>query len=295
MKSFLFALAALLVTAGCASTQPPELQDAHTAFDRASHGQAAQLAPADLHAAKEQLATADQAFDDNGDSQETRDLAYAAQRRAELAEARARTIAANQEESASESQYRQMKDNQARLTSAELTTAEQQLAQERQALAASEQQRGEAERRARQAAADLSRIASVKEESRGMVITLSGSVLFASGKHELLPQAQAKLSHVSDVLARQDPDAKIVVDGFTDSQGSNDVNMRLSQQRADAVRSYLVGHGIAADRITAEGKGPTDPVADNKTAEGRADNRRVEIVVQPSQGKGESGAGTTSP
>jgi outer membrane protein OmpA-like peptidoglycan-associated protein len=71
------------------------------------------------------------------------------------------------------------------------------------------------------------------------------------------------------------------VQGYTDSQGSTSFNQELSQRRADAVRTYLVSHGMAADRITAQGFGPGNPVADNASPEGRADNRRVEIVVQP--------------
>lgn len=115
-----------------------------------------------------------------------------------------------------------------------------------------------------------------------MVITLSGSVLFASAKSDLLPAAELKLNEVADVLTQQDPDSRIVIEGHTDSQGKADRNQVLSQQRAESVRAYLVSRGIAADRVTATGYGPTRPVADNKSAEGRANNRRVEIVIQKS-------------
>ena len=117
-----------------------------------------------------------------------------------------------------------------------------------------------------------------------MVITLSGGVLFQSAKSDLLPQALVKLNDVAQVLTRQDKDSKILVQGYTDSQGSQAFNQDLSQHRADAVRSYLVAHGIAGDRVTAQGFGPASPVADNASPEGRADNRRVEIVVQPKTG-----------
>ena len=95
---------------------------------------------------------------------------------------------------------------------------------------------------------DLARIASVKQEARGMVITLSGSVLFASGKSDLLPDAQIKLNEVATALGQQDPDAKIVVEGHTDSQGASSFNQDLSQKRAESVRGYLVSRGIASDR-----------------------------------------------
>ena len=114
-----------------------------------------------------------------------------------------------------------------------------------------------------------------------MVITLSGSVLFASAKSDLLPDAQMKLNDVAKALSEQDPDSRIVVEGFTDSQGGVAFNQNLSQSRADSVRVYLVSHGIASDRVTSQGFGLAQPIADNGTAEGRANNRRVQIVVQP--------------
>ena len=196
----------------------------------------------------------------------------------------------NEARSTAQAQLQANKDNQAKATTNQLATANQELAVQGQQLQSEKQQRADAERRAAQAAADLARIASVKQDARGMVITLSGGVLFASGKSELLPAAQAKLSEVATALTKQDPDSKIRVEGYTDSQGGLTFNQQLSQQRAETVRSYLVGHGIAADRVSAEGFGPAKPVADNTSAEGRADNRRVEIVVHQ---KGAEGA--TSP
>jgi OOP family OmpA-OmpF porin len=72
----------------------------------------------------------------------------------------------------------------------------------------------------------------------------------------------------------------MTVAGFTDNVGAPDVNLQLSQRRADSVRAFLVGKGIAADRLTAKGNGEEDPVADNSTVEGRAENRRVSVSVQ---------------
>jgi outer membrane protein OmpA-like peptidoglycan-associated protein len=96
-----------------------------------------------------------------------------------------------------------------------------------------------------------------------------------------MPAAQLKLNDVADALTKQDPDSKIVVEGHTDSQGGASFNQDLSQRRAQSVRDYLVSRGMATDRITAEGFGLTRPIADNTSAEGRANNRRVEIVVHP--------------
>lgn len=115
-----------------------------------------------------------------------------------------------------------------------------------------------------------------------MVITLSGSVLFASAKWDLMPAAQARLNDVATALIKEDPNSKMVVEGHTDSQGTAKYNQDLSKHRAQAVRDYLVTRGIASDRISAEGFGETRTIADNASPEGRANNRRVEIVVQPS-------------
>lgn len=113
-----------------------------------------------------------------------------------------------------------------------------------------------------------------------MIITLSGSILFESAKWDLLPSAQLKLNDVANALIKEDPLSKMVVEGYTDSQGGVSYNQDLSQHRAQAVRDYLVTRGIAGDRITAQGFGLTHSIADNKSPEGRANNRRVEIVVQ---------------
>jgi outer membrane protein OmpA-like peptidoglycan-associated protein len=281
MKARWIAIPMIAGVAACAAVPPPELRDARSEYARASNGMAAQLAPADLHIANTQLKLAEQSFANEGDTRVTRDLAYSADRKARLAEVRAQTIAAQRENAQARADLDQWKDEAVRTTSAELHSAQQTLSVESQALAQAQQEKLDAERRATRAQADLARIASVKEEPRGMVITLSGGVLFESAKHALLPQAQAKLSEVANVLSRQDPDSKIRIIGYTDSQGGETFNLQLSRDRADAVRDYLVSHGIAADRVTSEGLGAANPVADNANAEGRADNRRVEIVVEP--------------
>ncbi len=279
-------LGLFVMSAGCATVAPPQdLVTARSTYERASHGPAAELDPADLHTAKTTLDSAEKSFVDNGDTQETRDVAYTAVRRTEIAESRARAMQAEQQRSGVVAQMNANQTAAVRTTSAALGAANQQLAAQGQQLANERQRREDADKRAAQAAADLARIATVKQEPRGMVITLSGSVLFASGKSDLLPDAQVKLNDVAKALTQQDPDAKIVVEGHTDSQGAASFNQDLSQKRAESVRSYLVSHGIASDRATAQGFGPSRSIADNGTAEGRANNRRVEIVVQPGVAK----------
>ncbi len=275
-------LLALTGLAACATVAAPnELVTARTAYARASAGPAAALDPTDLHTARESLDTAEASFEKQGDAQETKDLAYAAERTTEIAESHARTVQAIRARDQVLNQMHAAQTTEVQVTSAQLGVANRQLAAQAEALASEKQGREDAEQRAALAAADLARVATVKQEPRGTVITLSGSVLFASAQWELLPSAQTKLTDVGNALTKQDPDSKIVVEGYTDSQGGVAFNQDLSQKRADSVRAYLVSRGIAADRITAQGFGAARSIADNGTAEGRADNRRVEIVIQP--------------
>jgi outer membrane protein OmpA-like peptidoglycan-associated protein len=272
----------VFVALGCASSAVPgDLLTARSAYDRASHGPAATLDPADLHVARETLDIAEKSFANNGDTQETRDFAYTSDRQSQIAEAHARTLQADREKATVLSDLKASQAATVRTTSAALGVANQELAAQGQALDSEHQRRIEADRRAAQAAADLARFASVKQEPRGMVITLSGSVLFASAKSDVLPDAMAKLDSVAKALSQQDPDSKIVVQGYTDSQGGASYNQDLSQRRAASVREYLISHGLASDRVTAQGFGPSSPIADNSSPEGRANNRRVEIVVTP--------------
>ena len=276
--SFVLALA----SAGCATAAPPsDLLTARTTYGRVQQSPTAKLDPADLHTAKLALDAAEQSYLKDGDTQETRDLAYTADRRAQIAEARAHAMQATQSQQQTINGMHSEQNAQLKSTSAQLGHANQQLALQGQAMETQAQQLAAAEKRAAQAAADLAKFASVKQEARGMVITLSGGVLFASSKAELLPAAQLKLNSVAEALTQQDPDSKMVVEGHTDSQGGVGYNQDLSQRRAQTVRDYLVSRGIAADRVTSQGFGSTRSVADNNSPEGRANNRRVEIVVAP--------------
>ena len=95
----------------------------------------------------------------------------------------------------------------------------------------------------------------------------------------MLPSAKVNLDQVTDALLAVKA-RNLIVEGHTDSQGSTSYNQDLSQRRADAVRDYLIQKGYPADRIQARGKGKGSPIADNVSPEGRANNRRVEIVIE---------------
>lgn len=277
--------AALLVA--CAHDAPRELVDARTAYDRASHGPAKEYTPAELHVAHESLRTAEKSFANKEDTILVRDQAYIAQRKTEFAEASARLEMHRRGIAVADHEKDVTVAKDAARTRTELAATKDALTSEKAAGAATDKEladertrRSEAEARAAKANADLARLASVKQETRGTVITLSGSVLFASNKYALLPAAQVKLRQVAEALLQGDPGDTFVVEGHTDSQGKAAANQELSVNRANAVRQELIAHGIAADRITSEGHGADRSITDNKTAEGRANNRRVEIVVK---------------
>lgn len=259
---------------GCASAQPPqELLEARAAYQKATQSPAADLSPVSLHNAKEALDSAEKQFNEDGDSTATKDQAYIALRKAELAQTEGSIAEHRQELAQTHQETASAREQAAEQTQAELQRTREQLAKETDA-------REQAEQRA-QDAMDKLRAANtaVKEEPRGTVITLPGNVLFASGKSMLLPGAQASLNEVANALKDQN-NADIRVEGHTDSTGSDELNMKLSKDRADAVASYLMSRGLPKDRITTEGLGSSRPVANNATAEGRAINRRVEIIVK---------------
>jgi outer membrane protein OmpA-like peptidoglycan-associated protein len=135
------------------------------------------------------------------------------------------------------------------------------------------------DRRANASLQSLAQVANVKETPRGAVITLSGSLLFPSGQEDVSAIGNQSLDQVAHALAQQPSDTSFKVEGYTDSTGSESQNLELSNQRAQAVADRLAEAGIDASRVRAEGRGEAQPIADNTTPEGRATNRRIEIVM----------------
>ena len=144
-----------------------------------------------------------------------------------------------------------------------------------------ERRAAEAESKRYQALLDLNRliadVTEIRETERGLAIVL-GQGLFASGQYQLSPRARQQIGTIAGVLA-QYPDNQLSVEGHTDSVGSEVANQRLSERRAESVRAALIGEGVNPARVTMAGYGQGQPVADNRTPEGRASNRRVEIVI----------------
>jgi outer membrane protein OmpA-like peptidoglycan-associated protein len=128
----------------------------------------------------------------------------------------------------------------------------------------------------------LSQLASVREEARGLIVTLPGNIYFDVNKSGVKPAMRARLTEIARALATV-PKQHVLVEGHTDSDGSAEYNLQLSRLRGDSVRSLLVAGGVSPDRIESRGYGETRPVATNATAAGKAQNRRVEIVLEGSR------------
>ncbi|MDQ6609040.1 MAG: OmpA family protein [Bacteroidota bacterium] len=120
--------------------------------------------------------------------------------------------------------------------------------------------------------------AEVRREGEGIIINFKEKVLFGYDKSELGTSATTNLSKLVEILNRY-PDTNIEIIGHTDNKGSNEYNQGLSERRANAVVNYLNSNGINNSRLTAIGKGETDPIVSNDTEDGRAQNRRVEFVI----------------
>ena len=190
---------------------------------------------------------AQQAQLDAAKAQAQADAAAAAQAQAEAAKARADAEAAN--------------------ARAQATQAQDQVeAAKREAAATREKLR-----------AELNAVLQTTETARGLVVNL-GDVLFDSGRYTLKPNAQIALAKVSTILELY-PDLKVQVEGYTDSVGSDSYNQKLSENRANAVHDFLIQNGVPAGNVTSVGYGKADPVASNDTADGRRQNRRVNMVV----------------
>jgi len=150
-------------------------------------------------------------------------------------------------------------------------------AQEEAAKAEAEQARQAAEALRAQLLEQFNRILDTRDTPRGLVVNMA-DVLFDTGRFDLRPVAREKLARLSGIVLAH-PGLNLDIEGHTDSTGSDEFNQKLSEQRAGSVRKYLIEQGLPDSSLTAAGFGKSMPVADNSTAAGRQQNRRVEIIV----------------
>jgi outer membrane protein OmpA-like peptidoglycan-associated protein len=271
--------AASLLACGGERLPPKTLVDAQNELARAKGGIAMQLDPTDVHEAELALQKAERAWAEDPDEPNTTDLAIIAQRKAQIAQAEAASMKGQQDAANAKREQEALMASQLQATRGALDKTKQTLQAEQLQATANRQKLAELETKLKDAHDTIAKIAAVKDDDRGMVITLQGEVLFKTGKWDLKAGAMAKLDQIAEALrGKEQP---MVVLGYTDNVGTRDNNMDLSMKRASTVRDYLVGRGIPSDLVTAQGKGPDDPVSDNSSVDGRASNRRVEIVVKP--------------
>ncbi len=212
--------------------------------------------------AAEKVAQAKQAEADKMAAAAQREAEAKAQQEAEAKRsAEAQAMAAREAQARAEAEAAKVRADEAARKSAE---------QAAQAVEAQRQLRA-------QLLAQLNAVLQTKDTPRGLVATMA-DVLFATGKYELSQAANLALAKLSGVILAH-PGLKLRIEGYTDSTGSDAMNLKLSEQRAGAVRLFLIQQGLSPDSVTSMGMGPADPVASNDTAAGRQQNRRVEIVV----------------
>ncbi|MHB8423859.1 MAG: OmpA family protein [Gammaproteobacteria bacterium] len=273
-----------------AQAAPKQLQRASAALDRSTALRKEGASRADVNhyaylaiqqvAIARQLTAADaaQAYIKQAGEQRSRMLLQAsqqqarqAQMRTENARAEARQAQMRTENARAESRQAQMRTENAR------AKARQAQMQTATATAQAEQAQQQNIKLQQQLAA-----LNAKQTNRGMVLTL-GSVLFGTNKADLKSGSARSLDKLAQFM-RNNPKRNVMVEGYTDSTGSANYNLQLSQRRADAVRAALVSDGINPQRIVTKGFGMRYPVASNRTAAGRQQNRRVEIVISGANG-----------
>ncbi|WP_462382089.1 OmpA family protein [Pseudomonas sp. Marseille-QA0892] len=246
MKKTIFLPTMLALAMGltaCATKPNPELDTARSNFESLqTNPQASQIAALETKEASDALDKAEKAFRDGENRERVSQLSYLANQRTEVAK---QTIA--------------------------LRSAEQRL----QGASA---ERAQARLDARDAQIKkLQEQMNAKQTDRGTVVTF-GDVLFDLNRSELKPAGMRDVQNLAQFL-RDNPDRKVIIEGYTDSTGSDSYNQSLSERRAMSVKSALVRMGVEPSRLTTQGYGKEYPVADNNSQSGRAMNRRVEVTI----------------
>ena len=284
---FPMTLIAVAVLASCSSVpQNTLLTDAHNSYDSArSDPQVATLAPVELRDAKDSLLKADSALSKDESEDAVNQLSYIARQKVRIAQEAAQRKAAEQEIAKAGAKRDQIR-LEGRTAEADASKAQVAMVQQ-----TSDQQSVALAVAGANAERDQTRIAkqdveikdlNAKKTARGMVMTL-GDVLFNTNKAEVKPGGMRNVQKLADFL-KQYPKQKVLIEGYTDSTGSNSLNQALSERRADAVRVALIGMGVNSTQIETRGYGESYPVANNDTSINRQLNRRVEVVFSDDSG-----------
>jgi outer membrane protein OmpA-like peptidoglycan-associated protein len=285
-RYFPLTLIAVAILAGCAAPKNSSLTEAHSSYDSArSNPQVTNLAALELKQAGDSLNKADDALSKRESTDTINQLAYIAKQQVAIAQETAKRKTAELAVTNASA-----KRDQVRLEArtAEADAAKQQVAimqgtadQQTAALAAAGANAERDQALIAQQEMQLKDL-NAKKTERGLVITL-GDVLFSTNKAQLKSGGMRNVQKLADFL-KQYPQHKVLVEGYTDSTGSNSLNQELSDRRANAVRTALIDMGISSDRVTTRGYGEAFPVAGNDTAASRQLNRRVEIILSDENG-----------
>jgi len=287
VKTLVATTVASVLLAACA-TAPPKPDGAAEARSKLTQLQSdTNLANRASPAMKEADAAVRAAEQPQADKEQGAYLVYMADRKVEIARAQADTnfaedqraeLSAQRDKARLDARTHEADIAEGKVASARAEGAEQKAAADQArneagaanlAAANSEQQAAELQRQVNELHA--------KPTDRGLVVTL-GDVLFASGKADIMNGAAGNLNKLAAFLNRY-PDRTVLIEGYTDNVGSEQYNQGLSERRADSVKSYLAGQGIGMLRLSSSGKGESGAVADNSSATGRQQNRRVEVVI----------------
>lgn len=276
IRTIVITMLASVSLAGCSSLpeKSAALDEARRIFSEAQHNpEVTKHAAVELQQAQRSLYNAEQAWSKRNKAAEVGHLIYLANQRSAIALETGKVKAAELLVANASNERDKIR--------LEVRTAQADL---------SRQQLRKEELAAKQVASDLeaSRVRlnqmenellalDAKKTKRGLVITL-GDVLFDLNKSELRPEAEANVQKIANFL-NEYPERRALIEGFTDSSGSDRYNQQLSEQRAEAVRAYLIDNGIGRDRVDARGNGEANPIASNDTSANRQRNRRVEILI----------------
>src|SRR5262245_24370962 len=297
------AFVAVAVVAGCASAEKEQAAKAQLERAQAAYRQA-QADPNVQAYAQLRLADAQkamQAAEQAKDLEDIRQLGYLAEKTAQIASLAGASRKAEQDAQQLSKEtsdiVQQKRERELKAARAELEAKSREAEQARVPAEArlreaearareAEQARMQVEAEAKARATEQARSAALtkelsdlkaKQTDLGVVLTV-GDVLFATGKADVAAGGLRSLDKLAEFL-KKNPNRNLLIEGHTDNTGAEDFNVKLSQQRANAVRDQLVARGIAAERITTKGYGPKYPAVDNDSAAGRQQNRRVEVLV----------------
>jgi len=297
------AVVPLAVMAGCASAEKEQAAKAQLERAQAAYRQA-QADPNVQAYAQLRLADAQkamQAAEQAKDLDDIQQLGYLAEKKAQIASLAGASRKAEQDAQQLSKETSdvilQKRDRELRAARSEAEAKGREADQARAAAEArlrdaeakardAEQARAQVEAEAKARAAEQARSAALtkelsdlkaKQTDLGIVLTV-GDVLFSTGKADVAAGGLRSIDKLAEFL-KKNPNRNLLIEGHTDNTGNEDFNLKLSQQRADAVRDQLVSRGIAPERITTKGYGPKYPAVDNDSAAGRQQNRRVEVLV----------------